>query len=264
MEENVTTAPEFTVGSVISRTYTVLSHNFLLFFVLALANQIPMVISRFFINPFIDKRVTMETVTLALFFLLGQWILMLIFQGAVAYATYQALLDKKATIRESLSFCIPKIGSISLASLLIFFSVAFRSLLVLFPLMVFTLVFRPAFLLIFIIIAMRMCALSVTIPACVTENLEAKASLRRSEELTKNHGWKIFFSYLLTFIVCFIFVVIIKLLLNAGNLNSDFSGQLATSFILELLWNVVTAVIYYRLREVKEGVGVDALVNVFD
>ena len=112
-----------------------------------------------------------------------------------------------------------------------------------------------------------MCKWAVTVQTCVVENLGAQESLKRSSELTKDYRVKIFFLSLIG-LVSNLFVLFL----------SNFIGILLfpkqeiiviflSNFIFLIpytFWDVMTAVIYYRLREAKEGTAIDNLANVFD
>lgn len=267
-----TPQPELTVGSILSRLFTVLARNFLLFSGLALIAQAPLFFFFVYTNRFsLPLRtggmfgIGGESLFFLSILLIAQGLLVLALQGATAYVTYQTLCGKAATIGKSLSHCIPKVGSIALISFLVFLGVAFAGLVAILPAIVLARLFGiGALLLVLIPIAYCACMWSVSVPACVTENLGAGESMKRSSALTQNYKVKIFLSYLVALTVCLILIVIFKLLLLMGGVKSDLVDRLITDFFVSLFINVTTAVIYYRLREVKEGTAIDALTNVFD
>ena len=72
--------------------------------------------------------------------------------------------------------------------------------------------------------------------------------------------------YLLCFVISFAFMFVFELITGIGGIGelaSSVLQQLATSVPMAF-GSVMTAVMYYELRNVKEGVSIDSLVNVFD
>jgi hypothetical protein len=103
-----------------------------------------------------------------------------------------------------------------------------------------------------------------SLPACLAERLGCWTSLRRSQELTKGHRWKVF---------------ALTLLIFAGSLGSVFvepwlfavAGLIAGSAV-KLIWNglwiafsaVLLVVAYHDLRVAKEGTDIERVAVVFD
>lgn len=108
---------------------------------------------------------------------------------------------------------------------------------------------------------------SVMEPAVVIERLGFKG-LGRSAKLTKGYRWPILGALSINWICA---MVIIVLALFVTDLAMG-SGILALSIVLYAaltaigtgLVSILTALIYARLREIKEGVSVDQIVSVFD
>jgi hypothetical protein len=108
----------------------------------------------------------------------------------------------------------------------------------------------------------------VFIPACVVERLGPIESLNRSSNLTKGCRWKISVLYLLCFVIGVAFGVTFAFISGAfmSGFNPIFLAvfeQLSVTIPMTFV-NVLTAVTYYELRNVKEGVTIDSLANVFD
>jgi len=108
---------------------------------------------------------------------------------------------------------------------------------------------------------------SVMEPAVVIERLGFKG-LGRSEKLTKNYRWPIVGALALGW-VCALIVIVIALGISDSAMSSDMllvatlSYAAFTSVGTGLL-SILTALIYARLREIKEGVSVDQIAAVFD
>lgn len=104
----------------------------------------------------------------------------------------------------------------------------------------------------------------VAVPACVVERVGATQSLGRSRFLTKGQRWRIFAIVLLVLLASAALSYVVRLV--AGPFG------MIPRLVIDLLWRsvsmafgaVLSAVVYYRLRMLKEGVDIAAIANVFD
>lgn len=110
---------------------------------------------------------------------------------------------------------------------------------------------------------------SVFVPAIVIEGAGFRA-LRRSAELTKNYRWPIIGAMILVFL-CLILLwlvlgVVVSLAFAAIVGGSAFIGillQAVGNGLTYGIFSIAVALIYARLKEIKEGVSVSDLVDVF-
>ena len=245
--EGQTSASEFTVGSILSRTYTTLFRNPSVFLGIYLIPFIPNVISLYYLPTDFRSFEVKSALAFGLSSLVSMILSMLV-QGALPYAVYQALRGNTTTIGKSFSYCIPKLGTLFLVSSLVGLGIFFGFLIFVIPGII------------------LMIGWTVTVPSCVVENLGARASMKRSTELIRDYMWKVFFLVLIMIVtnqliqrlVAFIALLIfpykiIVILLTSLCLVIPMAFQ-----------SVMVAVIYYRLREIKEGTVIDSLANVFD
>ena len=105
---------------------------------------------------------------------------------------------------------------------------------------------------------------SLAIPVAVIERPGVSASLRRSRELTKGRRTGIFFALVLWGVGGSVIDTVAELaLLDNGHVH----GYVWTSVISSAVWGGVyatlIAVIYQQIREAREGIGIDALREVF-
>ena len=237
---NTVATPQFSMGSVLSRSFFTLMKNPVVFFGLTLATVVAL-----FLIVALGEKVP------AVAGLLGfaNLALMLALQGATAYAVYQVLRGGKASIFSAISRGMARAGVLLVAAILMWLGLSLGLAFFILPGII------------------LFCLWSVTIPACVVEKLGPLASMRRSRELTKGHRLAIFG---LLLILLFIFIAIILGLGLIMHLQPD-SGPSAFSFILPIAFlflhsfaNVMISIIYYDLRSVKDGVSLDKLANVFD
>ena len=233
----------FTVSGVLSSTWRTLFKNPVVFFglsVLTVALEFIVVSGVRTLMPGSGNR-------FLLFFqffiemLFGQWI-----GGAIAYGVYQTLKGNVASLWASLFHgmrrLVPLIFVGIIGALGIFLG--------------FILFIIPGLIL--------MCMWEVAIPACVVERLGASESLFRSESLTKGCRMKIFGLRLIVLIAAQIALRSIAFAMPSVGLETLVNFQLFAASIPWAFDSVMTAVIYYELRNVKEGVTVDSLANVFD
>ena len=243
--ERQTSDPEFTTGSVLSRTWSTLFRNPTVFFGICFIAQIPnFLLVYYFQSTSSDVKISATVVVIALI----SGIITMLAQGALSYAVYQTLLGKTASIGESISRCLPQLGTVLIAALFVKIGAGLGYLLFIIPGII------------------LMCKWSVTVQACVVEKLGPKESMDRSADLTEGYRMTIFFLTAITILINqlieklapFVFWLIFPQK-EVVILLSNIFLVIPTAFN-----SVMVAVTYYWLREVKEGVGVDALVNVFD
>jgi len=112
---------------------------------------------------------------------------------------------------------------------------------------------------------------AVSVPALLAERLSVSASLSRSSALTKGYRWPVFGLLALVILgmlaAAFAAGIVIALIFpNAVDAEFglvDIVIWLWTGLYYAVL-SVITATIYYRLREIKEGLGIEQLAAVFD
>jgi hypothetical protein len=105
----------------------------------------------------------------------------------------------------------------------------------------------------------------VAVAACVVERRGPFAAMKRSNQLTKGHRWRIFGLLLLLVLVSMLASVLIGLILRP-------LGSTILIFIVNLVWSaswgayyaVSVAVSYHDLRVAKEGIDIEQIASVFD
>lgn len=250
-----TAGTRFSVGSVLHHTFDALKKNPLVFFGLTfIAAIVPAIIKIVLYS----QSVLGEALAIIVGYIFG-----LLIQGATSSAIYLVARNETTTIGKSLKHglarFLPMLGAVTIKGL---FYLGGAAIIYMAPSILWV------FLLIPLIIALCILEVSfaVTIPACVVERLGPLESLQRSARLTKSYRSSIFgamfITYLLIFAVNWFFI---------SNSTLLFSGFVTLSIVSDLvqifpqtLQNTLGPTIYYDLRAAKEGVSVDALVNVFD
>jgi hypothetical protein len=125
-----------------------------------------------------------------------------------------------------------------------------------------------------VILALRW---AITAPVVVIERDGPTRSMGRSAELTEGHRWAIFGLFLLFLIAAWIMQIVVGAVFGALGVAGGspvvglttfglvFMGvSAAVQAIVTLISTVGTASLYFELRRVKEGVGVEQIASVFD
>jgi hypothetical protein len=192
-------------------------------------------------------------------FMVGQ-----IVTGLIALAVFQALSRGEADIGRSMSVAFSKFGSLLIASIVVAIATGVGMMMCVVPGVFAAILF------------------SVVIPAVVVEKLGPMDALSRSVNLTEGHRMQIFLVFLVVGLVyavvfggifCVSGVVMADSMQSGGfqagqqpggptigliQVGGGILGALVMTFQATL-----GAVIYKDLREIKEGTGVDDLVDVF-
>jgi len=243
------TENEFRVGRVLNRTSSVLSRNFLIFFVVTAVAQLPALL--FYRTENVSPNASGTEIAVMVALAIGGAVLMVVLsmlsQAIVLYGAFQNMRGREVSLAESLQVGLgrffPILGMAFLVALLAGLAVL-------------------AFIVPGLILATMW---FVAAPACIVERLGPWTSMRRSRELTKGHRWKIFG------------LMIVLLLIN-GVAGSTITAALTAmggsplAMIGSVLWGgafgafsaIAVVVTYHDLRAAKEGIDIDQIAAVFD
>jgi hypothetical protein len=234
---------EFRVGHVFSRTMTLLSQNFLIFFVVALVAGLPRLL---WVGADIQNAGSFPwgrfSVGISLVLVLNT-----LAQAVIVYGAFQAMRARPVNLGECLSVGLgrffPIIGLVICAYLAIWLGL----ILLIVPGIILGIMWY------------------VATPVCVVEQKGPLASLGRSSEITKGHRWKIFGMVLLLFIVAAIVGGIIGAVLGlTRSVVLVALGNLLWSGVWGAFYAIFGVVAYHDLRVAKEGVDTDQIASVFD
>ncbi len=251
------------IGRIIGDTFKVIGHNFPVFFVLSLVlTGLP---SGAFSFLFTESGAMAETVGVEYFL----WVLLLvllyvaasaILQGALIYATIQDMNGVKPGLGETLATglraFLPLIG----VSLLLLLAIMGGLILLIVP---------------GIMMAVAWC---VCAPALVAEHTGVMGAFRRSAALTRGNRWRIFGLVVFAWLAYMIFSTVLGVVASASLLVSGESAAalqtggggplaLVINILAQTLMSMVgaagVAVLYVELRRVGDGLGPQALSEVF-
>jgi DNA-directed RNA polymerase, subunit M/Transcription elongation factor TFIIS len=250
--------PAFTskisVGQVLSKTLSTVCKDPGIFFEMGFAIGFPAVVISF-INAQTIKLTADDLVIMGLKGIIS-FIAYFIIAAGATYAVFKVLRQEEATIKQVKKFGYDRLEYVLVAAILFFLAVAVGLLFFVVP---------------GVILAVL---LSMTIPVCATERLGAIDSLKRSAELTKGYRVPIFGLYLISGLLIVILELLFGVILDnviADRANLSPMQDLAYAFCFALLDAfplafefTMTALIYFRLREIKENVTLDNLAGAFE
>ena len=175
---------DFRVGHVISRSFALLFRHFLTFFIITLIAFSPLLLMRgAAANAEADPVQTLITLGVSFVLLM---VLSMFSSAIILHGTFQDMRNRPVNLLESLK-------------------VAFRRLLPLIVLALLETVLLMLGILLLVVPGLILYTMwLVAVAACVVERTGPWRSLRRSQELTKGHRWKIFGLFLLLLLLSLI------------------------------------------------------------
>jgi glycerophosphoryl diester phosphodiesterase family protein len=234
---------EFRIGDVLSKTATLLSRNFLTFFVVAIVASLPRLLWAG-----VDAETAANFPWGRFFGGLGFFLILnTLAQAIILYGAFQAMRGRPVNLGECLSVGLsrffPIVGLVICAYLAIWVGL----ILLIVPGIILGIMWY------------------VATPVCVVEQKGPLASLGRSSELTKGHRWKIFGMVVLLIIVAGIVgAIIVALLKLTGSWVLMTLGTLVWNGAWGAFYAIFGVVTYHDLRVAKEGVDTDQIASVFD
>jgi len=233
---------EFRIGQVFSRSFTLLSRNFLIFFLVAMVAAAPNVL----IGQSAGRGASGAAAGWLGFSLILTIALQMFSQAVILYAAFQDMRGRPVNLGEALGVALGRLLPIIGVALCVGFGVFFASLLLLVPGLI------------------LMTMWYVATPVCVVEQTGPFASMRRSSELTKGHRWKIFGMILLVVIGGgIVSAIVLAVLANVGSVL-EILGSLIWNGVWGAFYAIFVIVTYHDLRVAKEGVDVHQIASVFD
>jgi hypothetical protein len=278
------------IGKVVNRTFGAIGANFISFFVLSLLlSALPALLLSLaprFLLPILAQsmdRYALSGVSSLLTFsaTLLSLVPAYIVTGALTQGSLAHFNGRKATLGEclvtGLRFVLPLIG----LGVLAFLGLFLWALPALIPYALLDaivannpLVVVPAAVVFLIPAIMAFIRWTVSAPALVSERVGIFSAFRRSAELTRNTRWRVFWLYVIYFVIAVLIDVAFNFaisqigfsaFLDAGLAFWVFQGvALIYSALNTMIGSTGIAAVYFELRVTKEGVTADQLAKVFD
>lgn len=251
--------PAFSMGEVVSRTFSVIGRHFLLFFGLALLASLPAVLLALLIRP-VGKTGAAAAMLLGSRYwitfaatMLVSMILSVLLSAVLTYGTVTDLNGRKPSFSDALATAVRLF--FPLVAIAVISTVGFGLGLV--ALIV------PGLMLI--------TAWAVAVPVRVIENTRILDTFSRSAELTKGHRWAIFGLLVVYGAIVLVVSLVSRPVLLAAS-AAQIGGLPVVYTVADTVIRAVTSVIsatgiaclYYELRVSKEGIGPDQLAAVFE
>jgi hypothetical protein len=252
-------ATHFDIGRVVGRTFSVIKNNLITFGALSLIVALPYLAvtwnsARFRAGLFRDGRFDSDAMT----FVAVSWFIYLLstflLQATVIHATVAYLNEKPAPVASCLATGLSSLLQLILITVLMFSALIAGMMLFVIPGIILAIMWF------------------VAVPACVVERTGVIGAFRRSRELTRGHRWAIFGLY----VVFLIFSIGLAAALQtpttvegavsaAANPSiAQISISVTVTTFTSTVGSTLVASIYYELRQIKDGIGPEALASVFD
>jgi MFS family permease len=237
---------DFRVGAVLNRTFSVLSRNFLPFFIVVVVANLPILLMSHDLGtaPAEPASANVGASILGAFLAVA---LNMLSQAIILYGAFQDMRGQRVNLGESLgvglSRFFPIVGLAIVASLLMGLG--------------FILLIIPGLIL--------MTMWFVATPACVVEQLGPFRSMKRSSQLTKGHRWKIFGLIFVLLIISSIISPTLTVSLAAiGGRLLAVTGSAIWHGVWGAFYAIAVVVTYHDLRVAKEGIDIEQIAAVFD
>jgi len=267
---STTRLEQFSIGRVVSRTFSTVGGNLVPFFVIAVVLiAVPSALSVWLQSQFSpNASVTPGDVTSAMAsgskVLTGSVAAIVLFivgvalnataQGAIIYGVVADLNGRKAGIGGMLAQGWAHWWKLFLINICVGFMVGLGTIALIVP---------------GIMLLIRW---SAAVPAEIMETKGVFGSMGRSADLTKGRRWSIFGLGLVVFIIIILVEILVAAILIPGASFIRAVNQPLFRYAVAPLISVITvplsaagtASLYFELRSTKEGVGVDQLASVFD
>jgi hypothetical protein len=240
----------FAVGQILNSTFSMLFKKPVMFFGLAIIAGLPSAIFLIANGSDLELSWLMGEEDFALMALAGiiDSIFSMIMEAGAVYAVFRVLRKENVTIGQAYDFSKAREWPLFGAAVLVGLATGVGTLLFVIP----------------GIILMLM--LAMTIPACAVERLGVMDSMKRSANLTRGYRLPILGLYLISGLLIAVLGALFDAVLNS--ITIGVTTYIVISTLLEALplafEIVMTAMIYFKLRQIKEGMGLDHLAGSFE
>lgn len=243
MEQQLNASPapmEFSPSSLFTRAWQTLTSYPLVFLGITLAPTLIVTIVGILLA-------LISPLLATIIIVLGGIVLNLVAQGAIAYGTFESMTGNEPTIRNAFSKVMPRIIPLVCLAAIVGLCVFLGFIILIIPGII------------------VMCMFAVSMQACVVEQKGALDSISRSLDLTKGYRVQIFLIFLALGLAVFILFAIIAVVV--GLIFNETITQLVINLIgivPSAFGSILAAILYYDLRNIKEGISLDSLTKVFD
>ncbi|MBV8751524.1 MAG: hypothetical protein JO328_01545 [Hyphomicrobiales bacterium] len=233
---------EFRIGRAFSRTFTLLSRNFPIYFVVAAVGSVPLMLFQKTSIPLIDDSVTLSLIAWILMLLLGP-----LAQAIVLHVAFQDMRGGLVSLTEAVRSVVGRLLPLIGLAICMGVAIAVGVLLLIVPALILLTMWYVAY------------------SACIIERRGVFASMERSGALTKGHRWAIFGTWLLLAITGAILGAVVSALIGLSESSGlVMAGSLAWTALVSAFGIVFAVVVYHDLRVAKEGIDTRQITAVFE
>lgn len=266
-----TAAPHFEMGRVVRRTFSVIGKNFGTFVLISIIPGLTWAATEVAGNQFEADIAAASFPNVNTILVFAFWFLIylasaMMLQGGVIHGAVASLNGNRASLGECLATGLKYLVPLFLIGLLATLGILAGMVLL----------FVPG-----IILAVMWVGVG---PACVVEHTGVSGAFSRSRQLTRGYRWQIFGLYVALFVLALILTlvggVLVGVLIGVGMFafSPDAAAAAATTdtntaeavvngistMLSSIVGSALGASTYYELRQIKEGIGPEALASVFD
>jgi hypothetical protein len=265
-----TAAPRFGMGRVVKRTFSAIGKNFGAFVLLSIVPGLAFAAASVAGGQFRADLAAAQFPDVEAILWFAFWGLIyfagaILVQGGVIHGVMASISGKRASVGDCLSTALKHAVPLFLIALLT------------------TLGFVAGLVLLIVPGVILAVMWTVAGPACVVEHAGMWQAFKRSTDLTRGYRWPIFGLFVASFVLIIVIDLITSLLVGiafgtgmvvfssnpvASVASNASSAELFAAFVRAMLALIISftfgAAIYYELREIKEGIGPEALASVFD
>ncbi len=172
----------------------------------------------------------------------------MLMEAGVVYAVFRVLRNESVTIEEAYGFSKTRAWPLFVAAILVGLATGVGTVFFVIPGVI------------------LMLMLAMTIPACAVEHLGVMDSMKRSAQLTKGYRLPILGLYCISGILIAVLGILLDTILGGMTIGFTTYTVLSTVFAaIPLAFEIVmTAMIYFKLRELQDGMGLDQLAGSFE
>ncbi|MDA0952846.1 MAG: hypothetical protein O2825_14630 [Proteobacteria bacterium] len=242
----------FSIGSVLSRGFSIYFSNLMSFLPLSLIAYIPIWAAILILGDTAAAGPEAISGGFGIMMLAGlvagYWL-----QAALVYGTIATMRGNAPGMGETFTRSLAALGGVLILGIVMTIIIGLGTLLFIVPGIIISVMFF------------------VAIPAAVVERGGVGASLTRSRELTAGHRWQLFALVLILVVVMIVIGLVVGIALGVGGMVAAGGGgggaiwiQQLFNMVLGGIWATIIAVAYHDLRIAREGGDTEQIARSFD
>ena len=244
-EQRLISSADYRIGAILSETFRVLASSPAKYLGIAAISAIPTVIGYLLVG--FSALTPAAGGAAGWVVMLAAMVCALIAQAIITFGAFESLRGRGFDVGHAVSNVFTRMAAIALLSLALGLLVTFGMVLLLVPGLI------------------LMCMYFVSVPVCVVERADFRECFARSRKLTSGYRWKILGQVASIAIPLYILIFLVTYTtIKSGNpLVGLWIGKAFGIFIAATM-SILSAVTYFRLRNLQEGVDLERIAAVFE